>query len=433
MAERARNGHGAVNRIRPFGVAAATAGQRLGWVWSPESLWRLGLALLLAIALWLYVTGKQNPSFVDFAQPIPVSPENLGVGLTVTNTLGFVHIRYKSDTPNTYLTPQSFQASVNLITHRPGTYLRVPVNVTADPGIDVQKVSPAYVSVAIDRTLTKKVPVVASYGNTRTPPAGFNAQTARLTPNTVTVSGPESLVSQVAEAEVSLDLSGARSTILELSKPVAVNSLGALIQAGNKLLLAPAQVQVEVPIHAVASLKTLPVLVPIAGHPRTGFGVTNVSVNPAAITAKGSPSALSHISSISTSAVSVSHHGRGTFSDRVRVRFPRGVTSSVRRVQVQVRLSAVDASSSTEIGVTPQNVIPGLVAHIRPGYVLTTLVGPSSSLSAGAHGVSAVVDLTNYGIGVYQLTPHVTVPRGLIVGNVYPQTVTVTIQAASTL
>lgn len=430
MAERTRLGIGRLvpGNGGPLSSATTSAGRQFAWLVGRESVLRLGLSFVLATALWLYVSDKQNPGYIDFAQPLPISP-NLPIGYTVTNNLPQVHIRYTTDNPSLGVTTTSFQASVNLSGGGAGTHVHVPVQVIADTGITTAKVSPAFVTVVVEQTLIKRIPVVAHY--LELPGSNYNAGTAQVTPSTVTISGPRSLVSQVTQAAVDLNLAGQRSSVLELSKPLAADSQGDPVPGSSHLSLNPTEVQVGVPIHELASFKTVPLLVPIRGYPRTGVGVSSITVQPPVITAKGLPGLLARLSTISTQPISVTRHGAGQLVSHVRIGLPQGVSSSTAEVQVTIGFKPVDASSSTELAVTPFHVGPGLVAHIRPGKVLVTVLGPSVQLTNAAHGLSAVVDLTNFSAGIYTVTPRVAAHRGLVVGEVFPAQVQVTIVPAS--
>jgi YbbR domain-containing protein len=428
------DGSGLFAPARPLGTAASTAGRQLTWLWSPESLLRLALSLVLATALWLYVTDKQNPTVVDLPQPVLVTAE-LRTGYTVLSTLPDVHIQYRIDNPNHYVAPTSFQASVNLLDKGVGTWPKVPVQVTSyDPAVHGLKASPAFVSVKIDSIIQDySVPVVPRYIGDK-PAPGYNAGTPNIQPNSITVKGAKSIVLQVARAEVNVPLTGAKSSILELAHLTLVDSRGQPLPGTDSLTLTPSQVQLSVPIKAVASFKSLPVLVALRGHPKAGYGVTRVDVQPPEITAKGLPSILSRLTSVTTAPVWVSNHGPGSITRRVSISLPRGVQSTARKVTVTVRLQTVEASTAIGVGVQPRNLTPGLSARILPRQVLVTIVGPSTSLrGAPREGLSATVDMGGYGAGTFQIKPRLTAPKGLAVEAVYPATVTVTLSAPSSL
>jgi YbbR domain-containing protein len=215
-------------------------------------------------------------------------------------------------------------------------------------------------------------------------------------------------------------------------QPTLLDSQGVPVAGASRLSVFPAEVQVSVPVRQLASFKTLPLLVRIRGRPRAGFGVSGVTVSPTEITATGSPKVLSQLSKLYTAPVSIAGKGQGTVKVRSSVQLPKGVGSSVRTATVSIQLAPVYSSTSIQIGIAPVGVLPGLVAHTTPASVLVTVVGPSSQLARAGKSMRAVVNVTGYAAGTYTLTPSIAVPRGLSIGGVYPQTVTVTLGAPST-
>jgi hypothetical protein len=233
----------------------------------------------------------------------------------------------------------------------------------------------------------------------------------------------------VTQAVVYVSLTGQQSSIEGTSKVSPLDSVGRGVT--GFLSLDPSLVNIQVPIIPLTSYKTLPVLVPLSGQARAGFGVVGVNVQPPDVTANGTPSTLNHISSLSTYPVSISNRGGGRFSTRVKLHLPRGVHVSQQYVTVTTQLGSVEASTSIETAVSVQNVANGLVAHTNVSSVLVTVVGPSSTLRHAAGRMRAVLDLTNDGIGTYQLTPKITTPAGLRIEGVYPSQVVVVLRPSA--
>jgi YbbR domain-containing protein len=430
VAERARNGTGrsVFPRARTFGTTAVTAGQQFNWIWSRESLLRLLLSLVLALALWLYISNKEDPRIVqDYPYPVPVSVSTTPEGMTVTNitTLEPVFLRFRRTDPNVPITSGSFRAIVDLAGLKPGLH-RVPVQVITDPGIDVVGVRPTTIPVSIQRLQSKRVPVKVAVLSQ--PPAGYGSSIS-FSPSSATVSGPADLVSQVARATAYVDLGNLKSTI---KQPYRLSPESASGTEVTGLTVSPPDVHVIASVHSFSSYKTLPVLVQFSGLPKQGFGVSGVTVDPAEIAASGSPGTLSKVSSVRTQAVSVNKRGGGSFKKTVRVNLPHGVHSRTRHVTITVQIAPIQSSTSVEIGIQPQGVTPGLVTHMLPGRVLVTVTGPSNTLHGVARTTHATVNLTGLAAGVYQLRPVVkSTQTRLHVETVYPQTVTVQLRPSS--
>jgi YbbR domain-containing protein len=97
---------------------------------------------------------------------------------------------------------------------------------------------------------------------------------------------------------------------------------------------------VHIPVTPLSSLKTLPVLVPLQGHVKSGYRLVSIVTTPQAVTAKGAPSSLSAITQVWTAPVSLSGRQR-TFTARVGLQLARGVTANSSSVQVTVAIQAL--------------------------------------------------------------------------------------------
>lgn len=380
------------------------------------------------MALWLYISNRENPSLVqDFPDPVAITLTTLPDGLTLGNqSLGEVFLRIRRTDPNAPVSTSSFHAFVDLTGLKPGVH-RVPVQVVADPGIDVVGKKPAAIAVTLERKEQRRVPVRVEV-LTR-PPKGYGSSIS-FKPKSATVSGPADLVGQVTQATAYIDLGTITSTISGVYRLNAVNNSGS--EVGSQLTLSPPNARVIASVKPFSSYKTLPVLVEFSGLPKQGFGVAGVQVNPAEIAASGSPASLSKVSSVQTSAISVNHRSGGTFKKTVRINLPHGVSSHSHSVTVKVRIAPIQSSTSVEIGIQPKNVAPGLVMHTVPARVLVTVTGPANELHNVADSTYATVDLSGRAAGVYQLRPTVKSSRkGLEVEAVYPKTVTVQVRSTS--
>ncbi|HEX8917776.1 MAG TPA: CdaR family protein [Chloroflexota bacterium] len=426
MAQRAKTNHtrSSFPRSRTFGTAAVTARNRFAWLWTRESLLRLILSFVLSVALWLYVTDKQNPTQAwDFALPISVTAENVPPGLVVTNNLEQIHVRVQADRNNVQVSLGSFHPFVDMQGAKRGLHV-VPVHVAADPGIQVLSVTPSTIQVALDQNMQQHVPIAPEILNK--PPSGYTLGTISVSPNTVIISGPQTAVSQVTKAVIPLSLGGVTASITGYYKPYLVDAAGATVSP-VQLGMQPPLVHVTAHITQLSSFKTLPVIVALSGQPRAGFGVSGVTVSPSSITAYGSPAHLSGVTSVLTGRVSVSRRGQGTFVRRVKLRLPTGIGANTTLVTVRTQIKSVEGSSSVEAAVVPINIPPGLVLHTNLSRVLVTVVGPSNALSSAALHMRATLNLASLSAGTYSLRPVVSVPKGLVVENVYPQQVTVTL------
>ena len=214
MAERVREGaaNSVSPRIKP--LAGIPTAQRfpIDRLWSRESLLRLGLSFVLALALWLYITSKQDTSHpLDFPSALQVRPINYASGLVVTNSLTPVRVSYRLDNPATQVTTASFTPVVDLAGIGPGLHRHVPISIEAEPGVNIAGYSPRFTAVELDQTEKKSVAIRPKILTNA--PAGYSINSLSITPNIAIIQGPGRLVKQVASATVELNLSGVTSSL----------------------------------------------------------------------------------------------------------------------------------------------------------------------------------------------------------------------------
>lgn len=414
--------------LRTFGTAASGARRRFRPLWSRESLLRLILSVALATALWVYVTGKQDPTIgFSFGQPIPVSAANVPNGVTLITNLGTVTVEVRVSNRNRVLTASNFRAFVNLQNLAAGMHV-VPVEVVADPGIQVLRVSPARVTVVLDSLVSKHVPV--RWHILTQPPQGYTISNVIVSPSTVGVSGPRSILAELSQGGVYIDLSQTRSSISGVYKVSPETGQGSEISGAGHVTVDPPQVQVRVNVASLYGYKALPVLVSLKGQPANGYGVTSVTSKPSDVTLSGSPQALSQLVAVSTRPISLRGRRQGTFQIKVPLQLPHGVSVHSPYVSVTVKVAPVTTSTSFDVAITPINLPPGLAVHTQPASVLVSLVGPLSALQGAGRRMQARINLSGYGVGTFTISPTVTAPPGTTIGGVYPSAVTITLTAS---
>ena len=317
-----------------------SARKAFAWIWSRESLLRLALSFVLAVALWLYITEKQDPGLAqDFPQQLPVETVNVGAGLSVTSTtIPTVRVRYREDTPGVLVTSVNFHPIVNLLGLKAGPPRRLPVQVIPDPGLHVIRVSPASVVVTLDRVETRVIPVTPLLLNGAR--SGFSLGRIVLSPSTIRVQGPHSTISQISGASIPINVSNLTATFDNSYKPVLRDGQGFPLKNLSQISIDPPQIQVHVPILALSSSKTLPVLVPLVGQVKAGYRIASLITNPQTVTVHGSPKALTQLNAAATSPVHVSVR-KSTFIARTQLQLPKGVSASNRAVSVTIGIQPI--------------------------------------------------------------------------------------------
>lgn len=174
------------------------------------------LAIALATLLWLTVAGEQ---IVERALRVPLEirekPENLEI---VGDPPAAVDVLLRgSSAVLSRLDAGEVVVMLDLSTARPGSRL-FPLRadqVKVPYGVDIAQVIPATLSLELEKSARRTVPVVPALEGE--PAAGFVVNARRSDPATVGVIGPESRVRRLAEATTEpVRIEGARDNVRDV-------------------------------------------------------------------------------------------------------------------------------------------------------------------------------------------------------------------------
>ncbi len=405
--------------------------------WLTTNLRTLLLAFILALAVWVTAVTASNPDETNFL-PAPVPIEFIGqdasllqVG-SVPNSVEVSLRAPKSVWEQILADPSSVRAIVDMTGLEAGTHtVEVALQVSAQP-VRIVSVSPRTVDLVLEPLLSRSLPV--SLAISGDPALGYQAGEATLTPGEVTVSGPETLVLQVASVQATLDLTNARESV-EASLPlVALDSNGGILSG---VTLSPQAVEVSLPVVHLGGYRDLAVKVVTVGRLASGYRLASVAVFPPIVTVYSGNTALieslpGYVETLPLNLSGVSEN----IETRLDLVLPTDVTL-VGEMNVLVQVTIAPIESSLTVAYRPVEVTglgAGLEAQISPTSVDVIISGPLPVLDTlRASDVRVSIDLTGQGAGNYQLTPTVTILlEGLTVESILPGTVQVTISASAT-
>jgi YbbR domain-containing protein len=394
----------------------------------------LGLAVLsvaLAFGVWMLITDTEHPTRTGvFPVDIPVEPVNMPEGLTLGGPLGDVALRIEADEDLwDDLTASDFKATVNLLGAQIGTQdVEVKVESLGERnGLRVIEAIPPNVQVELKPLVSQIVPVAVDAVGV--PPMGYEPGAPNVEPDQVVVSGSEDLVSRVAAAVATVDLSGAVTDVRQTYSLVPRDD-GGFIVAG--VTLDPSSVDIEITVEQKRFSRLVVVSPSLQGSPAAGYNVTAVEVDPASVTVLGPLELLNVTSFVVTDDIDIT----GATSDISRIVYlaglPPGVSiSGPGTVSVRVRIAAGEGEAS--FGVAPQWV--DLASDLRVVSITSllevTLQGDLPTLrNVSPDQVTASVDLSGLGAGSHRLEPQVEAPAGLQVANISPTSVEVVLEPA---
>lgn len=181
------------------------------------------LSVFLAIVGWAYFRFANNPVITarfDQQLSVPITAANLQPGYIARfpDKTAVVTVEPKRGEPP--IRPDEIKAVIDLGKFAAGVY-NVPVQLVA-PSVVVHSLSPASVTLAIEKVDQRTFPVAMYYGGQ----ANVVVSKATVTPSGVTVRGPTDELSQVATVRIDMPLNSSQSSLDSMIRPVAVNSAG---------------------------------------------------------------------------------------------------------------------------------------------------------------------------------------------------------------
>jgi hypothetical protein len=237
--------------------------------------------------------------------------------------------------------PHDLTVSGNFARARVGTN-QIPIRVdNTDSAVQVD--APSTITVQVDQLASTNLNVTLQ--RLHSLPTGYHEQTSltSITPSTVRVDGPKSLLSGL-QASVVFDLDTANPPAV--NAPYAVVVSNASKKTVTHVTITPPQVTVKMVIEADTITVNKAVGFTLTGQPATGYRVTNVQVTPLQVQATGLPNALGTVAVLATDSIDISNQ-KSDVIKTVTIRPPNGVDVTPKSASVHVFISAIPGVSPT--------------------------------------------------------------------------------------
>jgi len=299
------------------------------------------IAVLLAVALWFYVLLTEENPIVERRLSVPLRPPQAPRGMVVSGYPEQVQVTVQGSKKAVAGAKGSILATFSLASPRLGEQ-QVRVEAASTLDLAVMAVHPQRVRVRLERVARKTLRVEPAVLGA--PPPGVVMGEPRVSPPTVTVSGPDSVIDRVAHARVNADADLAGLEESQTGTVYAANEYGATLPG---VKIAPARVRVVVPAERRLDYKTVPLTVRLSGLP-AGVVVKSVVLDPVVVTVGGEDRALANLSHLEAGTVDLGGVFQPTFTSMLTLRAPAGLLLlDGTRVQVRVTLEQVPAARNS--------------------------------------------------------------------------------------
>jgi YbbR domain-containing protein len=402
-------------------------------------LWFTG-SLVLAFLVWMLAVTQSDP-FEQWRMAeriaIRLTPDS---GLIITNldditTTASMRLRAQRSMRSLVAT-DDILVWADLSGLGPGEYT-VPLQYSIAPErrAAVVDISPRQITVRLELEEAKLVAVNETL--TSEPALAYSLESITFDARQITVRGPQSLVSQVVEAQVPLDLGGMRVAFEDDVRPLPVDVDGNVVDG---VTLEPSSVHVSVNIQARADVREVRVQPNIVGQLPDGYVLTGAfDYSPQVVVVSGPPALLANMpGTVFTTPIDLSNR-TSNFSVDVALELPDErlvlLTGGVITVSV-----GIDTQMTTrQFDLLPVEIIgerEGLDYRLATQEVTVLITGAQPIVdSLTAQDVSVVVDVSGLDApGTYQLSLSASIGRGQssVTIALLPEGIDVEIAAAGT-
>lgn len=348
------------------------------------------LSAVVAFGLWLYVITVVSPESEKTYYDIPVVMQNKNIlserGLMLVSEEPKVTLALKSDrTILSDLNESNINVMINLANiEKPGTHqltydISYPGNVSQNE-VSVLSSSTDLITVKVENRIRKTIPVVLDYGQTAVP-EGYTAdkENAELDYTSIEVSGPESVIDQIEQAIIQVDLNNQTKTLAGEYQYSMCDEQGNPVNA-EMVTVNAEKVSLVVKIQKV---KEIEVIVDIIN----GGGATTenctITVDTTQIQISGADTLLEDLNSLTVGTVNL-----GEIMEDQTLTFPivlpEGVTNQtgVEQVTVEIKLPKLKTKTLRVTNIQAVNVPDGLEETIVTKTLQVTVRGSEKSIKA---------------------------------------------------
>ena len=378
-------------------------------------------ALLSAIVLWVVVVNVEDPSKTSsFTTTVSVENENVlteqGKYYTILDnaTVTFRVTGKRSIIDR--LTNGDFQAVADM------TYLqddsRIPIDITAKQYANVISISSQrhYLQIEIGNEMENRFVISASTSGK--PAEGSTVKSVTVTPNIITVVGPDAIVEKIDRVTASIDVAGMSADLSETVVPQFLDKNGESVDI-TELSVSSETVEISVDMGIV---KKVPIVVETSGELSEDYELDSIKTDPEEITIVGEASQVNDITEIKIPGTVINldqvTNDLNTTVD-ISAYLPGGVSlldSSASQVKISLKLKE-DMSRTFDVpaeNISVEHLRDGLVYSLDADKVTVEITGERNKVSSlTGDSLTGVVDASELLAGSHTLEVNFHLLEGL--------------------
>ncbi len=378
------------------------------------------LSAVVAFGLWLYVVTVISPESEETYYNIPVILEGQSLlaerGLMVTENLNPTIMLTLSGnrTDLNKLNSSNIKVVANLsnISESGDHRLNYSINYPVDINGTLEKVNsnPKYVTLRVEREIRKDIDIHVYY--TGSVPEDYIADTENkvMDYTRVTISGPEPVISQIAQARVDVDLTDRTESFSESYRFTLCDKDGEPVDVSH-VETSIAQVNLTMKIQRMKEIALK--LNVIEGGGAT-IATSEIIIDPPIIKVSGSEKALEGLTEIEIGTINLGEL-TGTYQTTFPIVLPNGVTNltGVQEADVTVRFPNLLKKNFNVTNIRVLNQPIGMELDLLTQVLQVTVRGPKDLVETmTAEDVIVTVDLSGAQVGTKTMKAEISMGHG---------------------
>ena len=365
------------------------------------------MSVAIALGLWLYVITVEQPESEATYYDIPVVLQNEDIlaerGLMIVSERPTVTLHLSSTRTNLN---QLNEANINVIANvnsivTAGTH-ELTYNVSYPGSIPSGSVSrqssrPNMVTLKVENRITKQVPVVPVYTGSVAESLVADKENAVLDNAFIEVSGPESVMEQITQAMIFVDLEGKSQTIVEECAYTLCNEAGEPVDSQ----WVTTNVEVVNLTLTIRQVKEVKLKVNIVAGGGATEATSEIKIEPATIRISGSEALLAGLEELELGTINLGELTEGA-TLTMAINLPEGITNETGLTEavVDVKFPNLKTTTLSISRIELTNIPAGMQAELVTQLLEVKLRGPATMIdSIVAESVSVTVDLEGAELG----------------------------------
>ena len=400
------------------------------------------LAVSIAFVLWVYVITVVSPNSEDTFYNIPVvlqgEPMMESYGLmNVTENIPTVTLKLSGNRSDlNKVNSSNITVVVDLSkVYEAGTHhLRYSISYPGDiPSGAFKEESryPGTITLEVERRIKKDVPVIINYVGELSEDFIVDKENKILDYNTVSVSGPESVVDQIAQAIIDVDLTDKNVSFSDNYRYTLCDAQGEPVDA-QKVETNVAQVNLTLYIERVKELPLVLTVVPGGGATEE---TSDIKIDPATIKVSGSDLVMEKLTEINLGTINLGELLEDTDMNFAIV-LPEGVKfmdPEVQTAAVSLKFPNLSTRTMTVTAIQAVNVPEGMEVEFLTKSLNITVRGERNLIrNMVTADVIVTVDFSDAQLGSYTIKPNIIMSNAYSnVGAIGNYSVSVTVRSAA--